>query len=302
MTVLDEIQENLASRQEGAIEVTSLPKEYPAFTIRQGVEYGIAIPTNSDVPVAENFSSCSIHSRAINIEGRPERRYLVLTCTDETLRSQFASVCNEFADPGVNGKKRKRILENPFEWWKEWSELLGNIMADREPYSVIGEMMALDSLKREHKDVTWEAVHGGTHDIESPDASYEVKSTTRKYESTVKISSHNQLSDDGKKRLYLYFVRLEQSAHGYSIDDMEDRLVADGCDRSELERKLEHLGYEKGSIIRSEKYKCLETRKYTVDDSFPKITKDSFRNDKIPNNIVKIEYTVDLDGLNYTKW
>lgn len=45
-----------------------------------------------------------------------------------------------------------------------------------------------------------------------------------------------------------------------------------------------------------------EKRKYEVDDTFPKITKASFKDDHIPESITQITYTIDLDGLEYTVW
>ena len=39
-----------------------------------------------------------------------------------------------------------------------------------------------------------------------------------------------------------------------------------------------------------------------VDDSFPRITADMFKSGKIPDGIKHIQYTVDLDTLEYTVW
>ena len=69
-----------------------------------------------------------------------------------------------------------------------------------------------------------------------------------------------------------------------------------------LEIELERQGFEKGSNIRNKKYKILEKRKYEVNDSFPKIVQESFKGDKYPAAVVHIEYTVDLDGIEYTSW
>lgn len=299
MTLLEEIREYLATEVNGARRLTAVDSKYPAWTIRSGEEFGVAVPYSSDEPVAETFASCAIHARNFTIEDYS--RFLVLTSTDETLRYEFSSVCADFADPGRNGEKRIALVSDPFEWWENWRELLGNAVSESKVYSVIGEMMALDSLVRKKKDVIWEAVNGGTHDIESADASYEVKSTLEKYNAQVTISSQNQMDND-RKRLFLYFCRLESSIHGVSINDMVERLATDGYDRTKLEKQLEQMGYEEGSMSRTKRYKCLEKRKYTVDDNFPKITKESFREDKLPRSIVKIDYTVNLDGIDYDRW
>ena len=46
----------------------------------------------------------------------------------------------------------------------------------------------------------------------------------------------------------------------------------------------------------------LEKRIYEVNDEFPKITNTSFKENHIPDSIIQITYTIDLDGLNYTVW
>ena len=50
------------------------------------------------------------------------------------------------------------------------------------------------------------------------------------------------------------------------------------------------------------KYKILEKRKYVVDEKFPCITRESFKNNCLPSGITQIVYTVDLDAVKYTAW
>lgn len=303
MALVDEIRENLAARLSGAMQLNGLDDRYPAWSFWEGTQYGVAVLTDSDETILERFASCVLRSQTMDINHSGNKRYLVLACTDETLRYTFASVCADFVDPGERGERRETLLRDPFDWWTSWCELLGNMMINTSPYSVIGELMVLDAIMRDKpgEEVVWEAAHGGTHDIESPDAGYEVKSTVQKYKTVVEISSQNQLSDDNKL-LYLYFVRLERSVHGVSINDLVENLVSDGYDRIKLEKQLAHLGFEKGTQRRADRYKCLERRKYVIDDTFPKITGSSFPDGKMPKNIVKINYTVDLDGIGYTEW
>ena len=153
-------------------------------------------------------------------------------------------------------------------------------------------MMVLDNLYVNDNTIEWTAVNAGSHDIEGYESSYEVKSTVKRYGATITIAGQHQLQS--LKRLQLYFCRLEQSKSGISINDMKDKLVADGYDKDKIEQQLYQLGYERGASIREEKYK--------VDDKFPKITKASFKDDRIPESVIQITYTIDLDGLDYTVW
>ena len=105
-----------------------------------------------------------------------------------------------------------------------------------------------------------------------------------------------------EKTLWLYFCRMEESLEGKSIDELVDELGKLGYGRERLENEVRKSGFEKGTSARSKKYKILEKRKYLVDSSFPQITDNSFKGDKLPNNIIRIEYVVNLDGIDYESW
>ena len=299
MGILEEIREYFASTQNGAREIKTLPKEYSAMVIRDNEGCGVAIEFDDIRDISEKFANSRLFSRTLAIGGI-EKKYLILSCMLDSLRYEFATVCAQFVEPGIDGMDRKNLMSEPLEWWKKWRELMGNTISNKEAYSVIAEMMVLDDLYTQDNTVEWTAVNSGSHDIEGNESSYEVKSTVKRYGATITISGQHQLQS--LKRLQLYFCRLEQSRTGISINDMKDRLVADGYDKDKIEQQLYQLGYERGASIREEKYKVLEKRKYEVDDTFPKITKASFKDDHIPESITQITYTIDLDGLEYTVW
>ncbi|WP_027438320.1 PD-(D/E)XK motif protein [Lachnospira multipara] len=297
MNLLDDIRECLATvpRNKSRI-IKSLPTQYSAIALRDDDKYGVAIEINKEKNVSEKFSSCELNTQTIY----DNKKYLVLSCKVESLRYEFASVCAEFLEPGKDGSHRKEILDDPFQWWTNWCKLMGNTFSRMEAYSVIAEMLVLEKLFKEDKDIEWTAVNAGSHDIESNQSSFEVKSTIKRYEASITISSQHQLKSE--KALYLYFCRLEKSKEGLSINDVKDMLINDGYDEDKIEYQLSYLGYNNGASIREEKYKILEKRRYIVDDKFPRIVDASFKDDHIPDSVIKLTYTVDLDGLQYDIW
>ena len=70
--------------------------------------------------------------------------------------------------------------------------------------------------------------------------------------------------------------------------------------KDDLNKTLDVLGYHKGSSIRNKKYKVLTSLMYPVDDCFPRIVPESFKNDSIPNEVGHISYEVNLHSLNGT--
>lgn len=297
MGILEEIREYFASTQNGAREIKSLSNDYPAIVIRNNEGYGVAIEFDDARDISEKFANSRLFSRNMAIGG-VEKKYLILSCMLDSLRYEFATVCAQFVEPGIDGADRKNLMAEPLDWWKKWRELLGNAISSKEAYSVIAEMIVLDDLYVNDNTVEWTAVNVGSHDIEGYESSYEVKSTVKRYGATITIAGQHQLQS--LKRLQLYFCRLEQSKSGISINDMKDKLVEDGYDKDKLEQQLYQLGYERGASVREEKYRVLEKRKYEVDEKFPKITKASFKDDHIPESVIQITYTIDLDGLDYT--
>lgn len=299
MGILEEIREYFASTQNGARNIKNLSIKYPAIVIRNNEWYGVAVEFDDTRDISERFANCRLSTRNMAIGG-VEKKYLILSCMLESLRYEFATVCAQFVEPGINGVDRKNLMTKPLDWWENWRELMGNEISNKEAYSVIAEMMVLDNLYVNDNTIEWTAVNAGSHDIEGYGSSYEVKSSVKRYGTTITIAGQHQLQS--LKRLQLYFCRLEKSKNGISINDMKSKLVTDGYDKNKLEQQLYQLGYERGASIRDEKYKVLEKRKYEVDDKFPKITQASFKDDHIPDSVIQITYTIDLDGLDYTIW
>ena len=294
MTLLDEIREYFAAaKTQTKRKIENLPIEFPAWVIKQGGDFGVAIEYSGSI-INERFSNCKICSESLSSAGNIQH-YLTLTCSQEKLRYEFASVCAQFVDPGKNGFERKRILANPTEWWEQWRTLMGNAVVDHQVYSVIAEMLILNHLYKTNKNVEWTATKAGSKDIEGLSESFEVKSTIVRYGSLITVAGQFQLQQS--KPLNLYFCRMEESPSGYSINDAKKMLIENGYDKNKVEMELEKLGFEDGTSNRKKKYKVLEIREYNVDKNFPKITLESFVDKQMPNAVVQLTYTLDLDAV-----
>jgi hypothetical protein len=291
--LIEEIRTHFASQVQGIRMLKCLPIDYKAYSFRQGAEYGVAIEAIVNKDVYEEAAQITL--KTLNNLGVT---YIVLSCCDENFRNEFANFGADFVSPGDNGELRKKILASPIHWWEGWIGMLGNRVGGKKSYDTIAEMMALEELYKHDNTILWTASQAGSHDIESSTRSYEVKSTIKKSETNVTISSQFQL--DSAKPLQLWFYRLEVSNQGVSINDMKEKLIASGYDSNLLESQLEKRGFMLGSSIRDRKYVLLEKRKYNIDDSFPRIVESSFKNNIYPKHIIKILYTIDLEGLNYT--
>lgn len=300
-TLKSEIEEYFASTAVNKIRLLkNLPNGYPAYVCRQDEDYGVAITFEKDLVISEHFANCRLYTKTLEINGE-KINFLILSCDQEELREEFSLICYNFVNVvDDDGKTRQLLLDDPLQWWKDWSKLMGNTFSQKKSYDVIAELISLEYLFARNEKPKWSADNYGTHDIECEKRSVEVKSTIARYSSTITVSSQYQLSS--VKQLNLFFVRLEPSSEGLSINDLKDKLVKDGMDGMLIERKLLKLGFEIGASSRQKKFKILDKRSYIVDSSFPKIDDSSFKDGKLPKAIESIVYTVDLSGLSYEKW
>ncbi len=60
---------------------------------------------------------------------------------------------------------------------------------------------------------------------------------------------------------------------------------------------LLYMGFEKGMSTRRKRFVLLQMLQYEVDESFPRITPESFDNGMMPKGIQSITFKVDLTGL-----
>ena len=296
MNLVEELRLYFAAATPGMRPIKNLPKDYPAWTFKEGSSFGIAIKYPGDDLIAEQSTNANFYTRDILFEEQ-DTRFLILASTKQEIREEFASLCENVLLPGENGQNRNKILDDPLGWWTNWTELLGDRKINRSCYCTVAEMMVLDYLFQNDNSIVWSAKHKGTHDIESSQESFEVKSTIKKSESSIEISNQFQLYS--AKHLSLWFCRMEESLTGFSINDMKDVLIKHGYDPLKIEEELNVQGFLTGANIRNKKYKVLEARKYIIDDQFPKIIEKSFKNDVFPPNIKTIKYTIDLEGIDY---
>lgn len=297
--MLNEIRTHFSTLTIGMRPIKALPNSYPAYTYYDGFSYGVAIEYHGSNIISQRFANAQICTKLLSL-GASNKTYLILRSFKSSLYYEFAALCAQFVDPGKNGADRIALQQNPADWWNNWKELLGNTITDRYCYSVLAEMLALDKLLLEGKKVEWRAIQQGSHDLETPNESFEVKSTLKRYGATITISGQHQLK--AVNPLYLLFFRMEKSSSGVCINDVVAQLISHGYSNSKIEEELANIGYEKGTIERTQKYKVLEARKYIVDNSFPKITDSSFIGGKLPKGVLHMSYTIDLEALPYIIW
>src|SRR5690554_2139096 len=274
------------------------------FYIYKNSDYfGVGLVNENNVEVNESFSNVVLKTEKLRIDSR-DINLITLMSNLSTHRNEFASFCMHFVENDNKGTRRL-ILNNPLDWWNKWKELIGNKLHNPKPYDLVAELFAINQLIDDNLEIEWTGPIGSSIDITTKESYFEVKSSLVRYENEITISSQYQLFDD-EKPIYLLYFKLERLDGGESIDSILDKIkIKLGSNNPiylDIEKKIEQKGYKKHSSIRRVEYIIHEIRKYTIDDNFPRITKESFKDGKIPHNIKKIYYVVNLDNIDYNIW
>lgn len=295
----DEIRNNWETDIVGYAQgIQSLEKTpYPAWTVKFEDSYGVAIPTDDTVTLNEGFAGARIRTMPVYIASGISQNAIVLLANSNMIAIPFSSLCEALIIPGDEGSIRKAIITDPLAWWKEWKELLGNKNIDDRIYDVLGEICVFKYLLQHGEEAEWNGPEGATYDIESLNGFFEVKSSINRSKREVTISSQFQLFP-ADKSLSLVFCCFEPVImSGISIDSTLNDLSVMGYNTDVLNQKLEKRGFEKGMSARKKTFLLHEMLQYKVDESFPRVTPESFVGGVLPAGITKISYTVDLSGL-----
>lgn len=298
MDVLEEIRRGLASLDDSGrmLPIAALPAAAPAWVFREDATFGIAVELGGGRLVTEGFAGARLATVDRVVNDVP-RRLLRLESSIRALRNEFAVVCAEMVDPGTDGAARKALLSDPAGWWERWRHLLGNAVTGQSSYAVLAELLALERLLALGIHAEWHGPLGGTIDLVTPEAGYEVKSTISRYDARVHVSGQFQLALADTKPLWLVHYRFEPAPAGDSVNGVCQRLAAAGVAPERLDGLLARCGLEAGCSARNETFTVLESRLYPVDTAFPRITPSSFTGGTLPPGVVHVEYQVDLSGL-----
>lgn len=298
MDLLDEIRQGFANLDQSGrmLPIDTLPSSCPAWVFREGEVFGVAIELHADVSISEGFAGARLRT-VERLVGGQARRFLRLESSTEWLRNEFGVICEHMVAAGKGNVSRQTLIGDPLTWWERWRHLLGNALVNRSSYDTLAELLAIERLVQQGLDFEWRGPFGGTVDIHTDAAGYEVKSTISRYDSRIHVSGQFQLALSSGKPLNLLHYRFEPADSGDSVDTVCRRLINAGVPTKLLEDALLRCSLEAGCSARKESFNILEARLFPVNADFPRIVPESFLGGILPAGVVHVEYQVDLSGL-----
>lgn len=196
---------------------------------------------------------------------------------------------------------RAALVKDPWAWAEKIIEMSGNAAQLEKPYPYIAELHLLNKLRAAglltDPANEYRGPEAASHDFELAGMSLECKSHLHGdadvKNAEITVSSENQLRRTGRKPLYVVY---------YPMEDAGDLTLAAGVaafgePRSVILTKLAKNGFVEGDFAWLRPYHLLcEPLVYEIDDSFPRITPDQFKDGKFPAGITKLVYHVSLQN------
>jgi len=272
-----------------------IPEFMKSYVLNYNGLVGVAVESQYAKDIKASFNNVTLAKVNAKRDGA-NRDVIFLYVKKSHVNSFFIKLCYDFL------KDSELVSSDPVLWYEGWTSLVGNSKIDKMVYDVVSELKILLFLQNCGQSPFWNSTECSTFDISATNAFYEVKSSQNKTSDVITIHNQYQLDSKGlNKPLYIAYCKVEKNDSGDSINSLCEQLKSIGYENTNVEAYLNKLGYYPGNNDRDRKYLFHEIRLYNVDPSFPKIIDSSFKNDKFPDNIIKIEYSLSLEGLEYQK-
>jgi len=223
-----------------------------------------------------------------------------MTLNDEDLSQSFSIMCYDLVQRSSKGISVPDALQIFLTALRHWADLFKQKISGGftrpEAIGLLGELLVLDHLITNGSVSAltaikgWRGPDGDARDIGFNGSRIEVKTQLSTKAISLKISSLDQLDDNGGK-LHVVLNRISPAENGYSLNEVVSRLSAlvshNRYALSEFERKLELASFDHNSGYSKEKFGLDQTIIYLVNESFPRLTPQN-----VPQGIFAVCYEI----------
>lgn len=258
---------------------------------------------DTEVDTIESSKSMMVSKRRRESDNR-------WTLSFELLRSEqqgvFAILCCDVIEHSRPATTEAEALQLVVSRYKQWSKLLetqrNGLMDEHRRKGLLGELLFLEQRIISADSILatiqgWTGADGADQDFIYPDGWFEIKSISVSAIS-VTISSLEQLdcADEGELVIERIDKTAPEKAGSFSLNDLVRRISAMLIGNAEaldlFRAKLGAYGYMDLQEYSEQKYSCSGTKRYLVNESFPKLTKAN-----IPTQVSSLHYELDLPSL-----
>lgn len=255
------------------------------------------VPARAGEALAEDRTGQAVHVVRLEHQGVA---HLAVVCVEPSQNAVFGRFCYELLADLDGCSSGCRMLQAAFIRWRGlFAAATGHQRLTDERYiGLVGELLALLEIIQRDASSTlavWTGPDAREHDFVRGHNALEVKATTTREGRVIPISSIDQLLEPPGGALYLAWYRLAFEDDGLSVAGLVEQLVNCGAEQAGLETKLAEAGYlrERDEGSRAT-YRVAAWAMYDViAPEFPKMTVNSFADNRLPSGVLRVRYSVD---------
>lgn len=264
----------------------------------------LSVPAGTEAP-ATTTRGLTVRVARHQVAGEDPAEYMDLACLSPDLSATFAAVASDIgteAGPAPDDERVAAVTAALNRWQWFWG-VEPNRLSETDALGLFGELWFLHRWQRTSPEAVnaWNATGNARHDFQWSERSVEVKTTGRRSDGAVvhRIAHLDQLTDAETGTLYLFSLRvvrdeLARNSLPGLVDAVMASLEGDAEAKDAFARKLSDRGYSPAHRGRHESsYRILGEHLYEVDDTFPRLTADSFENG-LPAGIGAVSYSIDM--------
>lgn len=206
-----------------------------------------------------------------------------------------------FLELNKNTQNPNHVALSTISKWRSFFKKGKKILSEKKILGLIGELTILENLiKKNYRALGyWTGPDGERFDFFNGIYAIEVKSTGKR-DYRYKINGEYQLVKPTNGELYFSGIRFEKVPdNGITLYALISRICSLLPDSTLFFEKLNKLDLNIAEIYRYDEfqYQFFDGREriFLVDEKFPKITPNSFKNDKLPPLTEDIEYSITLN-------
>ena len=295
--------ETLAAR----LVLPELSKKLYAGIDANKIRHLLVSVSNDDECSDSQSRGLSVATRDLVIQGSEPKRYIDITCHDDSGHIIFDVIGSEIAEKLDKGEPQEIITNVISKWRRFWGQPPRELLSREELIGLFAELWFLYHWLLPHTNKTdainrWRGPFSSRHDFEWQGRSVEVKATTNVQSRLHRIHGIDQLlpPENGELLLFSLSIREEQGSENTLpkfIALCQEKLKDNVDALSKFENTLAVAGYSPLHNDEYSKFKfgVVDEKLYRVTDEFPRLTTDSFE-DGVPRGVGTIEYSINLDG------
>lgn len=183
-----------------------------------------------------------------------------------------------------------------------WKLLFSGTDSKAQEKGLLGELLILKYLMEacDQPVSVWTGPLGGVKDFRLHNRNVEVKTTSVRYGYLIEINGLFQ-TEMLQISECLAFIRVEETPNGrYAVRNLISELQKMCTGEMSRELKIRLQDYSDEVLESSTRWDVLEAVVTDIDNNFPRISRESFINRRLPEGIVNITWTTDLASLEKT--